>query len=78
MQASERCLNFYYVLSGEKVGSLKLFIRNMKGGSKLIWEKSGNQGDEWKPGAATIPMTNYQTTVSLNDSRTATLRCSKI
>lgn len=53
----ERCINFFYVLNGEKVGDMQLYINyKEKGQHMMIWERTGDQGDEWKQGAASLPI----------------------
>ena len=52
----KRCFTFFYVLSGENVGSLDLYIVYEKGEHMMIWERKGDQGSEWKQGAVTLPI----------------------
>nr|XP_023010426.2 MAM and LDL-receptor class A domain-containing protein 1 [Maylandia zebra] len=42
------CFSFWYHMFGATVGSLKMFLQTSDPLEKtLVWQKSGNQGDEW-------------------------------
>lgn len=42
------CFTFWYHMFGPTVGSLKVFLQTADPLQKiLVWQKSGNQGDEW-------------------------------
>ncbi|XP_055359914.1 MAM and LDL-receptor class A domain-containing protein 2 isoform X2 [Betta splendens] len=42
------CLRFWYHMFGATVGSLRTFLLSVDPFEKtLVWQKSGNQGDEW-------------------------------
>ncbi|XP_062284207.1 MAM and LDL-receptor class A domain-containing protein 1 [Scomber scombrus] len=42
------CFTFWYHMFGPTVGSLRMFLRTAESLEKtLVWQKSGNQGDEW-------------------------------
>ncbi|XP_054624893.1 MAM and LDL-receptor class A domain-containing protein 1 [Dunckerocampus dactyliophorus] len=41
------CLTFWYHMFGATVGSLSMFLHTAVG-KTLVWQKSGNQGDEWQ------------------------------
>ncbi|XP_061652622.1 MAM and LDL-receptor class A domain-containing protein 2 isoform X2 [Phyllopteryx taeniolatus] len=42
------CLMFWYHMFGATVGSLRVFLLTAESMEKtLVWQKSGNQGDEW-------------------------------
>ncbi|XP_061694563.1 MAM and LDL-receptor class A domain-containing protein 2 isoform X2 [Syngnathoides biaculeatus] len=43
------CLVFWYHMFGATVGSLRVFLLTAESMEKtLVWQKSGNQGDEWR------------------------------
>nr|XP_057907663.1 MAM and LDL-receptor class A domain-containing protein 1-like [Doryrhamphus excisus] len=41
------CLTFWYHMFGATVGSLSMFLHTAMD-KTLVWQKSGNQGDEWQ------------------------------
>ncbi|XP_037131957.1 MAM and LDL-receptor class A domain-containing protein 1 isoform X1 [Syngnathus acus] len=42
------CFKFWYHMFGATVGSLRVFLLTSESTEKtLVWQKSGNQGDEW-------------------------------
>ncbi|KAH3813119.1 hypothetical protein DPMN_141569 [Dreissena polymorpha] len=41
------CLNFWYNMNGDSIGSLKVYIEEA-GSRRLIWSLSGHQGTEWR------------------------------
>ena len=43
------CLSFYYHMYGATIGKL-----NIRGGGRIIWSKSGNQGNAWKKALVSI------------------------
>ncbi|XP_041658947.1 MAM and LDL-receptor class A domain-containing protein 1 [Cheilinus undulatus] len=44
------CFTFWYHMFGSTVGSLKVLLQTAGDKEKtLVWQKSGNQGDEWQP-----------------------------
>ena len=52
-------LTFYYHMYGSRMGSLRAFVKTASG-TFIIWQKSGNQGNQWKK--ATVyysPTTSY-------------------
>ena len=51
------CLDFYYLMNGRGVGVLQVYLRFQNGDTSLLWERIGDQGQEWKLGAATLPVT---------------------
>ena len=61
---SKRCVTFYYTLSGKDVGDLSLYIVYKSGSQMMVWEREGDQGDEWKLGAASLPITDEKLRVS--------------
>ncbi|XP_057713068.1 MAM and LDL-receptor class A domain-containing protein 1 [Corythoichthys intestinalis] len=43
------CFKFWYHMYGASVGSLRVFLLTTESMEKtLVWQKSGNQGDEWQ------------------------------
>lgn len=43
------CFKFWYHMFGATVGSLRMFLQTTDPLDKtLVWQKSGNQGDEWR------------------------------
>ena len=64
---SARCLSFWYHMFGQTMGTLRVFLKvNGTLQIKPIWSESGNKGNVWRVGRATMksPYTDYQ--VSLN------------
>ena len=50
MPASEkRCMSFWYHMYGSSMGSLRVF-KTENGVETLLWEKSGDQGNQWLEG----------------------------
>ena len=41
------CLEFYYHMYGNDIGSLSVYVREDNGQEALVWERSGNQGNAW-------------------------------
>ena len=41
------CMEFYYHMYGNAVGSLKVYIKDHDGHEELSWTRSGNQGNAW-------------------------------
>ncbi|XP_068683863.1 deleted in malignant brain tumors 1 protein-like [Montipora foliosa] len=50
--SSATCLEFYYVMSGTRVGDLVVYVKT--GNESLVWQLFGDQGREWKK--AVIPL----------------------
>jgi len=48
-----RCMKFWYSMNGMGVGSLRVYIKTGSFMEK-IWEKNGNQGQEWNMGEITL------------------------
>ena len=46
LHAPELCLQFWYHMYGEDIGSLNIYIGVMKSEEK-VWSQQGNQGDRW-------------------------------
>lgn len=49
---SNFCLLFDYRLAGEKVGKLRVFVKNSN--NILAWEETGSEDERWKTG--TVPL----------------------
>jgi hypothetical protein len=51
------CLSFQYHMFGKEIGALQVYTteRGFNVGKRLIWSRSGNQGDQWK--IAQVPIT---------------------
>ena len=46
--SSEKCLQLWYNLNGDRIGTLRLLLNDIfTGTEKQIWEVSGNKGDKW-------------------------------
>ena len=54
----KKCLNFFYLMSGRDVGSLQLRIVYESGRHMMLWERTTDMGEDWKQGAATLPITD--------------------
>ncbi|XP_077378927.1 MAM and LDL-receptor class A domain-containing protein 1 isoform X1 [Festucalex cinctus] len=51
------CLMFWYHMFGATVGSLRVFLLAAGSMEKtLVWQKSGNQGDEWRPAQSHVSL----------------------
>ena len=54
----QRCVNFWFHMYGNTVGTLNLYIKTGLGNTtkseRLIWSLSGNFGDQWMNGQAPI------------------------
>ena len=51
---TEFCLQFFYHMHGEKMGSLSIYI-NTGGVKEMVWSKAGNQGNKWHKAKITVP-----------------------
>ncbi|GIY68139.1 hypothetical protein CDAR_255532, partial [Caerostris darwini] len=49
----KRCMNFWYHMYGEDVGTMNLIIRTDTDNT-TIWTRTGSQGNSWKQGMRTI------------------------
>ena len=48
LSSKERCLQFYYHMYGDHIGTLKvIYSPDILNSNVTIWEKSQNQGDQW-------------------------------
>lgn len=54
---SGKCLEFWYHMYGKAMGSLIVQIKDSVQSAE-IWKKSGNQGNLWQKGRATLKSTN--------------------
>lgn len=59
---SEECWIFWYHMSGRNVGMLNVYLHESENTPVTLWSRSGNQGERWKPGRATVisPLNPYQ------------------
>lgn len=50
------CLMFWYHMSGRDVGSLNIYVQELHSAKSqiLIWSVSGDQGEQWRHGRATV------------------------
>eukprot|EP00794_Sanderia_malayensis_P016171 gene16171-17794_t len=55
-----KCLNFFYYMQGEAVGDLIVRMLYNNGASSEVWTRSGSQGNDWKQGAVSLPLTSYE------------------
>ena len=53
-ETAQRCLRFWYILSGSNVGTLKVFIHYEDGDKKLIWQTSTDKGLQWNEGTVSF------------------------
>ena len=48
LSSKERCLQFYYHMYGDHIGTLKVtYSPTILSNDVTIWEKSQNQGNQW-------------------------------
>ena len=58
---SGECIGFWYHMYGVHIGALRVILKFEGGGEEEIWKMSGNKGDVWIYGNATIYSENpYQ------------------
>ncbi|KAK3586774.1 hypothetical protein CHS0354_016949 [Potamilus streckersoni] len=57
-----RALQFYYNMYGRDTGSLQLMLE-YSGQKKVVWEKTGNNGNLWRKDCALLPL-NSNVTIS--------------
>ncbi|XP_067219288.1 MAM and LDL-receptor class A domain-containing protein 1 isoform X1 [Chanodichthys erythropterus] len=50
------CLMFWYHMSGRDVGSLNIYVQELHSAKSqiLVWSVSGDQGEQWRDGRATV------------------------
>ncbi|XP_058250824.1 MAM and LDL-receptor class A domain-containing protein 1 [Hemibagrus wyckioides] len=59
---SKECWMFWYHMSGRDVGMLNVYLHESHNSQVTLWSRSGDQGDRWRPGRATVvsPLSPYQ------------------
>lgn len=50
-----RCLQFYYHMYGEHMGSLKVVLSPDNGEESLLWENNQDMGNQWLLARVEIP-----------------------
>ncbi|XP_042229112.1 MAM and LDL-receptor class A domain-containing protein 2-like [Homarus americanus] len=48
------CFEFYYYMSGQDIGALRVIIET-DGGNKTVFDREGNQAEEWRLGRIGLP-----------------------
>ena len=51
--SAKLCMSFWYHMYGSYMGSLRVF-KTENGVETLLWEKSGDQGNQWHEGKINI------------------------
>ena len=51
---TEKCLRFWYILSGNNVATLKVLISYEDGTQKIIWLTSVDKGNQWNEGSVSF------------------------
>lgn len=51
---SGKCLNFYYHMYGDHIGSMNIYVKKGLSLGTRVWNMTGNQGNVWRHGRATI------------------------
>lgn len=60
-QTSAECLQFYYHMHGNTMGSLNVYVSVNGNRGSPVWTRSGEQGNKWILGEVTIKAsTKYQ------------------
>lgn len=64
-QGKPKCFNFFYHMYGDHIGSMNIYVKTgpIKIGTK-VWNMTGNQGNAWQHGRATITSGNSPFQVS--------------
>ena len=44
------CIQFWYYMKGQDIGSLNIYIRTSESKKTLIWQLTGDQGNNWNFG----------------------------
>ncbi|MCJ8731787.1 hypothetical protein PDJAM_G00203550 [Pangasius djambal] len=59
---SEECWMFWYHMNGRDVGMLNVYLHESHNSWVALWSRSGDQGERWRPGRATVltPLSPYQ------------------
>ncbi|GAB1867983.1 MAM domain-containing glycosylphosphatidylinositol anchor protein 1 [Camponotus japonicus] len=52
------CFSFWYHMYGATIGSLNIYFKQEDSASRLMFTKSGNQGNQWFHGIFNLPKTN--------------------
>ena len=52
------CLRFAYHMYGRSIKQLEVKIQTESGGVKVVWKRSGDQGDKWETANVTIHNSN--------------------
>ena len=82
MAAAEKiCMSFWYHMWGFYMGSLRVF-KVASGIESLLWEKSGDQGNQWHEGTVNITSNstfkvNFKSSVNIKDQTVNTNDLSK-
>lgn len=66
--ASNMQMNFYYILSGDDTGTLKVFL-NTGSNSKNVFSKAGDHGLSWYKACVDIPASESNVSISVVASR---------
>ena len=53
-QTKPKCFNFFYHMYGDHIGSMNIYVKTGLGIGKLVWNMTGNQGNTWQHGRATV------------------------
>ena len=60
------CLRFAYHMYGRSIKQLEVKIQTESGGVKVVWKRSGDQGDIWETANVTIHNSNaYKVSVNV-------------
>ncbi|XP_056333186.1 MAM and LDL-receptor class A domain-containing protein 1 isoform X2 [Danio aesculapii] len=43
-----KCVSFWYLMYGGRIGSLRFIIKHANGEQTLMWMRTGNQGNKWR------------------------------
>ncbi|XP_058879430.1 MAM and LDL-receptor class A domain-containing protein 1-like [Acipenser ruthenus] len=59
---SGECLQFWYYMKGENIGTFNIYLQKHRQLKALLWNQTGNQGDLWRHGRVTVqsPDSQYQ------------------
>ncbi|KAK1172074.1 MAM and LDL-receptor class A domain-containing protein 2-like isoform X2 [Acipenser oxyrinchus oxyrinchus] len=59
---SGECLQFWYYMKGENIGTFNIYLQKHRQLKALLWNRTGNQGDLWRHGRVTVqsPDSQYQ------------------
>ena len=60
------CISFWYHMFGNHIGTLRVILKFENRDEKVIWKMSGNKGDKWIKGTATLHSSDtYQVNFSI-------------